>query len=75
MTTAKTKVRRAKKAVRNNPATTTGGVGVVLAIIGRYVTGLDAQAQLDLATLYLILVPAVKTAVDWWKNRQPPDEE
>lgn len=72
--TAKSKYRSAKASAKANPATTTGSVGVVVAIVGRYLS-LDEQTQLDIVTLFLIAVPVVRGAVLWWTDRNAEEDE
>lgn len=69
---AKSKLKSAKKTAQNNPATTTGSVGAVVAILGRYL-GWDEQLQLDIVTLFLVAVPTVRGIVIWWQNRTEAD--
>lgn len=58
-----------RRTIKANPATTAGSVGVVLTIVGRWF-GIPLQTQVDLATLYLVAVPVLRSAFYWWEHRK-----
>jgi len=68
------KAKKVARAAKANPVTATGSVGIVVSIVGRWL-GWDAQLQADVATLFLIAVPAVRGFVAWWDNRKAGEEE
>ena len=45
-----------------------------MSIIGRWL-GWDAQTQADVATLFLIAIPAVRGIVIWWEARSAEEAE
>ena len=71
---AKSKLRSVRSSAASNPATTTGSIGVVVAIFGRYL-GWDEQLQLDIVTLFLIAVPTARGFMIWWEARSAEEAE
>lgn len=62
------RLRAHAKTVGQNPAAATGSVGAVMTILGRWF-GWSLQTQVDVATLFLILVPVLRSWATAWENR------
>lgn len=58
-----------KQSVKANPATTTGTIGLVVALIGRAL-GFDEELQSQIELAALAAVPVVRGIVAWWDRRQ-----
>lgn len=62
------KTAKARAKVAANPATTTSSVGVIVALIGRYL-GWSDETQAQVVTLFLVATPLVRFIVGWFQAR------